>query len=45
MRVGNLRLAEFRSFVARVWPQVEALLPAHKLINVYRDRIEAVAGE
>jgi predicted nuclease of predicted toxin-antitoxin system len=45
LRFGNLRLAEFRSFVARAWPQVEALLPAHKLINVYQDRIEAVSGE
>ena len=44
LRIGNLRLAEFRSFVARVWPQVEALLPAHKLINVYQGRIEAVSG-
>lgn len=44
LRIGNLRLAEFRAFVARVWPRVEALLPAHKLINVYRDRIEAVSG-
>ena len=30
------------AFPARVWPQIEALLPAHKLVNVYLDRIEAV---
>lgn len=43
LRLGNLRVAEFRAFLARVWPMVEALLPAHKLINVYLDRLEAVA--
>lgn len=43
LRIGNLHLAEFQAFVLHVWPQIEALLPAHKLINVYRDRIEAVS--
>ncbi len=43
LRVGNMRRHEFHAFVARIWPDVEALLPAHKLINVYEDRIEAVS--
>lgn len=43
LRVGNLRLAEFHAFIARVWPNVESLLPAHKLINVYPDHLEAIA--
>jgi hypothetical protein len=42
LRIGNLRRADFHSFLARVWPRIEALLPAHKLVNVYLDRIEAV---
>ena len=42
LRIGNLRRADFHEFLARVWPQIEALLPAHKLVNVYLDRIEAV---
>ena len=42
LRIGNLRRADFHSFLARVWPQIEALLPAHKMVNVYLDRIEAV---
>ena len=42
LRIGNLRRTDFHAFLARVWPQVEALLPAHKLVNVYADRIEAV---
>jgi len=43
LRIGNLRLSEFQALVVRIWPQIEALLPAHKLITVYNDRIEAVA--
>ncbi len=42
LRIGNLRRADFHAFLARIWPQVEALLTAHKLVNVYADRIEAV---
>jgi predicted nuclease of predicted toxin-antitoxin system len=43
LRLGNLRLNEFRTFIAHTWPQVESLLPDHKLINVYIDAIEAIA--
>ena len=42
LRIGNLRRAEFHAFLERVSPQIEALLPGHKLVNVYLDRIEAV---
>ena len=42
LRFGNLRRREFHAVLARVWPQVEALLPTHKLVNVYPDRVEAV---
>ncbi len=42
LRFGNLRRREFHSVLARAWPQVEALLPVHKLVNVYADRVEAV---
>lgn len=41
LRFGNLRRREFHRFFESVWPQVESLLPAHKLVCVYRDRIEA----
>jgi len=41
LRIGNLRKREFHKFLASAWPSIEGLLPAHKLINVYRDRIEA----
>jgi len=44
LRFGNLKRKEYHSFLRRVWPQVEQLLPLHKLINVYFDRIEAIQG-
>lgn len=43
LRFGNLRLAAFREHLERVWPRVETLLHSHKLVNVYLDRLEAVA--
>jgi predicted nuclease of predicted toxin-antitoxin system len=43
LRCGNLRRKEFQTFLASVWPQIESLLPTHKLICVYADRIEAFA--
>ena len=43
LRFGNLRRKQFHAFLARVWPRIEAMLPAHKLINVFQDRIEGVA--
>jgi predicted nuclease of predicted toxin-antitoxin system len=42
LRFGNLRRHEFHALLARVWPQVEALLKTHKLVNIYRDRLEGV---
>jgi predicted nuclease of predicted toxin-antitoxin system len=41
LRFGNLRLAEYHAFLAGVWPRVESLLPANKLICVYVDRLES----
>ena len=43
LRIGNMRKRDFHALLARVWPDIEQLLPAHKLINVYQDRIEAVS--
>lgn len=41
LRFGNLRRKDFHRFLEKQWPQVEALLPLHKLVNVYLDRVEA----
>ena len=41
LRFGNMRRRDFHTLLAKVWPKIEDLLPAHKLICVYADRIEA----
>lgn len=43
LRFGNMRRQEFHALLARVWPQVEALLKTHKLVNVHADRVEGVS--
>lgn len=42
LRTGNMTRRQFNGFIASVWPKVEALLPQHRLIQVFPDRIEAV---
>ncbi len=42
LRFGNLRKKDFHALLARVWPQIEALLKTHKLVNVYSDRLEGI---
>jgi predicted nuclease of predicted toxin-antitoxin system len=43
--IGNVRRSAFHAFAQSVWPQIEKLLPEHRLVNVYLDRIEAVRCE
>ena len=43
LRIGNMRKRDFHLFLARIWNQIESLLPEHKLILVYTDRIEAIS--
>lgn len=42
LRFGNMRKREFHALLARLWPQIESLLPTHKLITVYANSIEAI---
>jgi predicted nuclease of predicted toxin-antitoxin system len=42
LRFGNLRRRDYHALLVRLWPRVEAMLPDHKLIAVYQDRIEAM---
>jgi predicted nuclease of predicted toxin-antitoxin system len=44
IRIGNMRIATLTEFLQRMWPTIEAELADHKLVNVYVDRIEAVAS-
>ena len=43
LRLGNLRLKDLIQQLTLLWPEVEVLLPRHKLVTVLHDRIEAVA--
>ena len=42
LRVGNLRRRDFAAWLERIWPHLESTIATHKLVNVYRARIEAV---
>ncbi len=41
LRFGNMRRKDFHRFLMAVWPKIESLLPANKLVCVYADRVEA----
>ncbi len=42
LRVGNMRRRDFAAWLQRIWPHLESTIATHKLVNVYRDRIEAI---
>lgn len=42
LRVGNMRGRDFAAWLDSVWPRIESTITTHKLVNVCRDRIEAV---
>jgi predicted nuclease of predicted toxin-antitoxin system len=42
LRVGNMRGRAFAAWLSSIWPRIESAIVAHKLVNVYRDRIETV---
>ena len=42
LRIGNLRLRDFISFIEAVWGDVSMLSESNKLVLVYFDRIEAI---
>lgn len=40
--LGNLLMRDFHSLMTQLWPQVVALSDHNRLVQVYRDRIEAL---
>ena len=42
IRFGNLKMREFFSVMTAIWDDVLELHENHKLVNVFRDRIEAI---
>lgn len=43
LKIGNMRIAEFRAFIAPRWPRIAELSEQARLVQVYRDRIETLA--
>lgn len=42
IKIGNMKLKEFESFINKFWKEAERFSESHKLVNVFSDRIEAV---
>jgi predicted nuclease of predicted toxin-antitoxin system len=42
IRFGNMKMKEFFGTINKVWQEVILLNETHKLVNVFRDRIEAI---
>lgn len=41
IRFGNLRIQELYIVLEKMWPYIEESIKTHKLVNVYKDRIES----
>lgn len=42
IRFGNMKMREFFLTITKIWNDVINLSEDHKLVNVFRDRIEAI---
>jgi predicted nuclease of predicted toxin-antitoxin system len=42
VRFGNVKMREFFTVITAIWNDVIDLSENHKLVNVFRDRIEAI---
>lgn len=42
IRFGNMKMREFFVVMTAIWDDVLELSESHKLVNVFRDRIEAI---
>jgi predicted nuclease of predicted toxin-antitoxin system len=42
LRIGNLRRKAFHNHLTKAWPLILSLLPIHRLVTVFPDRIEAL---
>ena len=41
-KLYNMRLKDWHPLVTRIWPQVVSLIGTHRMVIVYRDRIDAL---
>ncbi len=42
LKIGNMKLADFIAFIDTVWADICLLNETNKLVNVFKDRLEAV---
>lgn len=42
LRIGNMRRREFEEWLKELWPRLETAAKGHKLVNVFRTRIQSV---
>ncbi len=42
IRFGNMKMREFYTTLTAIWEDIIDLSKTHKLVNVFRDRIEAI---
>lgn len=42
IRFGNMKMREFYTTLTAIWKDIIDLSETHKLVNVFRDRIEAI---
>lgn len=42
IRFGNLKMKDFHKLVFAIWPIVLTLNETHKLVNVFKDRVEGI---
>jgi predicted nuclease of predicted toxin-antitoxin system len=43
LRIGNMKIRDFHSFLQRLWPHICSLVESHKLVIVHKNQIECVA--
>lgn len=39
LKIGNMKLAEFRLFILEKWEEIERMSKNHKLVDVFKERI------
>ena len=42
IRLGNMKMRDFHTALTTIWDDIIDLSETHKLVNVFRDRIEAI---
>ena len=42
IRFGNLKLKEFHKVITALWPTIEKMSEAHKLVNVYKEMVSGI---